>query len=231
MKEVNELSEKTRDNLIGALIGAVLGLILSIYALNHLESSKTVVKAATPRTQEEFSTDDEMETVEIVSIEKVTVDIVTETEPTTEPITEEAPVLYDIPLSDDLQIYITELCEEVNISPLLVFAIIEKESRYTADIMGDNGKSYGLMQIQAKWHKERMDRLGCKDLLNPYDNVKVGIDILVELFAKNHNLNWVLMAYNGGCSYANNRIEQGILTSDYADSVLEKIEKLKEVKR
>lgn len=219
------MSEKTRSNLIGALIGAVLGVIVSIYALNHLEPSPVVIKAA--RTVEYK----EPTTTEQASVEMVTVDVVAETEPMTEPPTEAEPTLYDIPLSDDLQIYITELCEEVNIEPLLVYAIIEQESRYTADIIGDNGNSYGLMQIQARWHQERMDKLGCTDLLNPYDNVKVGIDILAELFARNSNLNWVLMAYNGGCSYANNRIEQGILTSDYADSILEKVSKLEGVRR
>lgn len=215
------MSKNVRDNLVGALIGAVLGVIVSVYALNHLETTPAVIKADVT-VEHKGPTNAEQASVEVV-----TVDVVAETEPMTEPHTEAEPTLYDIPLSDDLQIYITDLCEEANISPLLVFAIIEQESHYNADVIGDNCNSYGLMQIQAKWQQERMNKLGCTDLLNPYENVKIGIDILTELFSENSDWYWVLMAYNGGCSYANNRIEQGILTSDYADAVLEKVSKFK----
>lgn len=72
--------------------------------------------------------------------------------------------LYDIPLSEDLQIFIARKCEEYHIDPELIYAMIARESTYNPNAMGDNGRSYGLMQIQLRYVRERMDKLGCTDL-------------------------------------------------------------------
>lgn len=125
----------------------------------------------------------------------------------------------DLPIGWDVQDYVFDLCEQYNLNPKIVFAIIQKESRCTPNAKGDSGRSLGLMQIQPKWHKERMNRLGCTDLLNPYQNVRVGIDILVELYRGGRSNEWVLMAYNGGPGYANKKAAAGEV-SDYARSVL-----------
>lgn len=127
---------------------------------------------------------------------------------------------YDIPLDEDLQDYIFELCEKHGIDPALVFAMIKKESSFKVKAVGDNGNSLGLMQIQPRWHRERMDRLNCPDLLDPYQNVTVGIDILSDLLAKDKPIEWVLMAYNGGKAYANRNLKAGTI-SYYAKKVLE----------
>ena len=126
---------------------------------------------------------------------------------------------YDIPLSEDLQDHIFELCEERDIDPELVIAVIWRESRFKAKAVGDNGNSLGLMQIQPRWHSERMDRLDCPDLLDPYQNITVGIDILDDLFDSGKSVEWVLMAYNGGRSYANRNVKAGKISS-YAKNVL-----------
>ena len=126
---------------------------------------------------------------------------------------------YDVPLNEDLQEHIFELCEEHDIDPAIVISIIETESNYTASAIGDSGDSLGLMQIQPRWHQERMSSLGCTDLLDPYQNVTVGIDILNDLFSTGNSIEWVLMAYNGGYGYAYDNVDQGI-TSYYASAVL-----------
>lgn len=133
---------------------------------------------------------------------------------------------YDVPLSEDLQDYIFELCETHNIDPALVIAMIKRESGYKASAVGDKGNSLGLMQIQPRWHKERMGRLNCPDLLDPYQNVTVGIDILTELFAKGKSIEWVLMAYNGGNAYANRNTKAGVVSA-YASKVLDIRDNLK----
>jgi soluble lytic murein transglycosylase-like protein len=133
---------------------------------------------------------------------------------------------YDVPLSEDLQDHIFRLCEKNNIDPALVIAMIKRESSYNANTIGDNGNSFGLMQIQPRWHQGRMDRLGCSNLLDPYQNVTVGIDFLAELFAKGKPVEWVLMAYNGGMAYANKNWNAGV-TSSYANKVLETRNNLK----
>lgn len=126
---------------------------------------------------------------------------------------------YDVPLSEDLQDHIFELCEIHNIDPALVIAVIRRESNYKASAIGDKGNSLGLMQIQPRWHQERMDRLNCPDLLDPYQNVTVGIDILSDLFDSGKSVEWVLMAYNGGRAYANRNWNAGVV-STYANKVL-----------
>lgn len=132
---------------------------------------------------------------------------------------EKSGIYFDIPLDQDVQNHIFSLCEERKIDPAIIMAMIKRESNYTASIIGDNGNSYGLMQIQPKWHKDRMDSLNCPNLLNPYQNVTVGIDILGDLIESGNGIEWALMAYNGGASYANKKVAKGEL-SDYATTVL-----------
>lgn len=128
---------------------------------------------------------------------------------------------YNVPLDEELQLHIFAECEKFNISPAIVIAMIERESSYKANEIGDNGNSLGLMQIQPRWNEERMKQLGCTDLLDPFQNVTVGIDILAELIEENPDVYWVLMAYNGGQAYATRNINKGIY-SDYAIEVVER---------
>ena len=127
---------------------------------------------------------------------------------------------YGVPLEDSLQSFIFGRCERYGIDPAIVFAMIEVESKFDRDAIGDRGNSLGLMQIQPKWHEERMERLGCDDLLDPYQNVEVGIDYLSELVGMGRGLEWALMAYNGGYSYANAYVSRGEV-SHYAREVLD----------
>lgn len=129
---------------------------------------------------------------------------------------------YDVPLDEDLQDHIFRVAEENGIDPALVIAMIKKESGFRPSVKGDHGESYGLMQIKLKYNRERMKKLGCDDLLDPYQNVTVGIDILVEKIeqSKGKPIEWVLMAYNGGNSYANKKWAKGQI-SDYVETVFE----------
>lgn len=135
-------------------------------------------------------------------------------------------VSWDVPLDEDLQLYIYELSERYNIEPELILAVIGQESNYNASTIGDNGNSYGLMQVQPKWHEERMTQYNVTDLLNPYENVLIGTDYLAECIAKG-GLEWGLMAYNGGVDHANAMTEQGVVT-EYVEGVMMLAELLKE---
>ena len=124
----------------------------------------------------------------------------------------------EIPLDAELQDFIVSKCE-VKISPAIVFAMIYCESNYRADVIGDGGNSFGLMQIQPRWHSQRMAKLGCTDLLNAYDNVTVGIDYLSELLERyDGDIAKALTAYNRG-HYA------GEVTA-YAKAVINEAERL-----
>lgn len=148
--------------------------------------------------------------------------------PEAEPVavTEQAP-LYNVPLSADLQEHIKGLCEDYGVDMPLVLAIIGQESNYRPDAAGDNGNSLGLMQIQPRWHQARMDDLGVTDLLDPYQNVTVGIDLLAELMSKNKGTEWALMAYNGGHGHADYMKNTGQI-SEYAETAIKLYEELKE---
>lgn len=137
---------------------------------------------------------------------------------------------YDVPLDKSLQDHIFELCEEYEVDPAIVMSVIRKESMYKSDAIGDSGNSFGLMQIQKRYHEARMERLDCDDLLDPYQNVEVGIDLLAELIDMDRGIEWALMCYNGGYAYANERRELGIVSA-YAETVLNTSKSLEKVSR
>ena len=137
----------------------------------------------------------------------------------TEPLETEPPiVLYDVPLDVELQLHIIEEADKHGIDPAIVMAMAYTESTYKTDAVGDGGKSMGLLQIQPRWHSARMDKLGCTDLLDPYQNVVVGIDYLCDLLSKYGDIGEALTAYNRG-SY------NGTVTQ-YAKTILAHAEKL-----
>lgn len=125
----------------------------------------------------------------------------------------------------DWEVYIEEVCEEYGICPELVEAIIERESGW--DPRAENNGCIGLMQIDPIFHCGRMDRLGVKDLKDPYDNILIGVDFLAELFRQHHEIYPVLMFYNAGYSeeYGLLAYEKG-RNSDYALEVAERSEEL-----
>lgn len=125
--------------------------------------------------------------------------------------------LEDVKLSAEMQQWLISYAYERHISPFIVFAIIEKESDYDADAVGDAGESIGLMQIQEKWHQERMEELGLSNLWDSQQNIQVGIDYLMELLDENPDMEWVLNAYNGGRAYADRKKETH---TEYATYIL-----------
>lgn len=114
--------------------------------------------------------------------------------------------------------YIEIICQERNICPELVEAIIEAESSWNPK--AQNGDCIGLMQVSESWHQDRMERLGVTDLTEPYDNILVGVDYLSELFERYEDVGAVLMKWNGD-SKLSEYLETGEL-SEYAEKVLER---------
>lgn len=136
--------------------------------------------------------------------------------------------LFPVPLDVGLQNYIIQLCDAHNIEPELVFAVIEHESDYNPAATGDEGNSHGLLQIQPRWHGERMARLGCTDLFDPWQNVTVGVDLLAELIEKHETVSMALMVYNAGPTGADTYwFSKGIFSTDYSRTVLSIAERLK----
>ena len=126
-------------------------------------------------------------------------------------------------IADEYVQYATEIGEQYNIAPELIVAMIERESSGKWNVISDNG-SIGLMQINPKYHTERMEKLGVTDIFNPYNNILVGVDYLSELANKYEDLPTVLMCYNMG-EYGNAIEKAGRFEwSDYAKDIMQRNE-------
>lgn len=136
---------------------------------------------------------------------------------------QEASFSEQVKLSEDIKDFVFETAESYDISPFLIFAMIERESSYQVD--AENGDCKGLMQVSEKWHKDRMEELGCDDIMDAYDNILTGTDFLGELFRKYQDPILVLMVYNMKISTAKRLYKEGRYSS-YALGILERAEEL-----
>lgn len=137
--------------------------------------------------------------------------------------------IFDVALEEELQLHILSECEKYGIDPAVITAMAYMESRYQADAVGDKGNSLGLLQIQPRWNEARMERLGCTDLFDPYQNVTVAVDILAEMLEHyNGNIEKAVTAYNMGMTGAyNNCFSKGVNASQYTQKVLVKAGELR----
>lgn len=92
--------------------------------------------------------------------------------------------------------YIDTICGEYGCCPELVQAIVETESSWNPKAKNSGCK--GLMQINEIYHKDRMKKLNVKSLYNPYGNIKVGVDYIMELADQYEDIGTVLNIYNAG---------------------------------
>ncbi len=96
----------------------------------------------------------------------------------------------------ELPAQMNAVAELYDVDRELILAIVWKESRCDPNAAGSSGDS-GLMQIVPKWHGDRIEKLGVTDLFSPMQNMILGVDLLVDLGAKN-DLRKALATYNGG---------------------------------
>lgn len=122
-----------------------------------------------------------------------------------------------------VQVYLWCECKEYGVDYYTVVALIERESGYHWDKLGDNGNSKGYMQIYERWHTERMEAEGVTDLFNPYQNIRVGLNCLREIqdkYLASSGENCVLMVYNMGESTAKKLWAKDIYSSAYSREVI-----------
>ena len=93
--------------------------------------------------------------------------------------------------------YCEEIGEKYSISPELLEAIIEHESGGNPNVGIDWIKCYGLMGVSSKWNADRMRKLGVTNLYDPYSNILVASDLLVELY-ETYEDNYEVLRYYGG---------------------------------
>lgn len=152
------------------------------------------------------------EDTELSDIEPVATDPV--------PATEHAPLL-DIPLDADVQwTTYTEVCGYDQVSFCLLMAVAKKESRYTYNLIGDQGRSFGMYQVQPYWHHSRMARFGAysgEDLFDPIVCGHVALDYLRDIMNRQGTTmvtHGVLIEYNAG------HTTPGVSTTPYSEVVM-----------
>ena len=113
-----------------------------------------------------------------------------------DPMIEDTYLMPEHPLPLELQVKLYGACLEMGVDYELALAVVEQETRFR-NLMGDNGESAGYMQVQEKWHKDRMALLGVDDLQDPEGNFRVGCHFLKECIDK-YGLEKGLGYYNSG---------------------------------
>lgn len=115
----------------------------------------------------------------------------------------------DIPLTEEEQIALYSKCKSLHLNYWLMIALLESESSYQADAVGDTG-AIGYMQI-APCNWERMKAEYGLDATDPKQNLLCGAVMIKELIDKYGTLTQVIMAYKCGEARAEELIEQGVI--------------------
>ena len=113
-----------------------------------------------------------------------------------DPMVEDSYLLEGHPLDYQLQADLYGACKEFQVEYELALAVVEQETSYK-NLIGDDGESAGYMQVQKKWHQERMALLGVDDLMDPEGNFRVGCHFLKECIDK-YGVEKGLGYYNSG---------------------------------
>lgn len=121
-------------------------------------------------------------------------------------------------IAKEYQKYCETIGQQYNICPELLMAMIEQESSGEAKVINEAGDT-GLLQVNAKWHRDSMEKLGVTDLTDAYSNILVATDYLAQLFEEEvDDLYLVLMKYNMKHDRAEELYNNGIY-SEYATKI------------
>ncbi len=188
---------------IGAIIGFTIGRVSALSVSQ--ESDKPHTESTPPQTT-------------VVPTVSTPVEVITTPQPTVEPT--EPPVLYyNVPLSQDLQDYIRNLCEENDVPMSLIIAMIDVESSFRSNVISGTN-DYGLMQINKINHEWLTEEYGITDFLDPYQNVFCGITIIAGHLEKTDgDITLALMRYNCGATGAKRLWDKGIYSTSYTDKI------------
>ena len=96
---------------------------------------------------------------------------------------------------EEVQAAAIQYGDEYGMGPYILLAIMRYESCYIPDVA--NGNCKGLMQVNDKVHKSRMERLGITDIYDIDSNIHVGADYLAELYESYGDWGIVLGCYHG----------------------------------
>lgn len=191
--------------------------------LDSMLESAELVREARVVTTEAETTESATEEAETETTEE----IITETETSAPEAKSEVVEVFE-PVASmmpaDLQAWVYAYSMQEAVDPYIIMAICERESCCIANIMGDNGRAYGMMQIHVVWVQDKLAERGYtnEDMLKAQPNIEIGIEILKDYLATGRGMEWALMAYNGGPSMAGNPS-----TQEYAAWVMNRANELR----
>ena len=141
--------------------------------------------------------------------------------------------LRNVPLSEELQKFTFELCEEHGLSYDMVLAVIQHESKFNPKAVGKNNngsEDRGLMQLNSSFHQWHSELLGIPrnqfDPFNERQNLEVGIKILAHyrdywyergVDDQERLFKYTLNSYNAGISAYRN---MGLISRSYDRKIL-----------
>lgn len=129
----------------------------------------------------------------------------------------------EIPLSQELQQYTYQQCQEKQVSYELVLAMMYHESNYDPSAVRyyqDGSSDSGIMQINSINSQSLYELYGITNLQDPYENIQAGVSI-ISGFVHQYGEHDGLMAYNMGPGGYQNAIANGIYTTTYAQNIME----------
>ena len=122
-------------------------------------------------------------------------------------------------LPECMQQFTYIICQQNGVDYALALAIMEVESGYKWDAYCSEG-SQGYMQVNVKWHEDRIDKLNVDNVENPYFNIMVAVDYLAELQGRFDTEAEVLTAYNYGVTGAYKHVwNKGLTETEYSKAV------------
>lgn len=150
-------------------------------------------------------------------------------EPEPEPEPPALRYLEAVNMDPETQDAIWTVCKENPTLYSMVMAMGYYESAHDTAAVGDSGRSLGWLQVQPRWHQERMDCLGVTDLLDPVQCALVAVDYIdwiaerlnPENPADAYGTHALLMAYNQGWQGANESWSAGRYSTNYSRKVLD----------
>ena len=129
----------------------------------------------------------------------------------------------DIPLSEDIQKYAYNKCQESGIDYSIFLGLMRKESTFNPSAKSGTG-DYGLCQINQCNHNWMREVFGSDwDPMNPYDSIDASIFMLSE-YTKDYNCDnyhVLLMNYNMGHDNAVECFNSGIYSSKYSRAIMD----------
>ena len=201
---IEEEIESRKAILDSMLETAELVKEASVVSVEYAETATEVTETHETETEEESTTEEETSEFE--------------------PITEHIYKPVDSMMAPDLQAWVYAYCSAEGVDPYVVMAICERESCCIANIYGDNGRAYGMMQIQVRWVQDKISNHGYTNemMLQAQPNIVIGTEILRDYLNTGNGYEWALMAYNGGTQLVGTEN-----TREYASWVLARAQQLR----